>query len=369
MPFKILLLADINSTHTQKWALSLAEKGHHVGIFTFSKLKIDWINDKRNIQFFHIPSNESIPAMILKGLHPFDLPELKNVIKEFKPDIVHAHYATTYGFLGALSRFHPFVLSVWGSDVFSFPKTSFLHKWILKFNLSRADRICSTSNIMKEEIKLYTDKDITVIPFGIDLNVFKPLYARHVFKDDAIVIGTVKQLEKAYGLEYLIEAVALLKKRIKEYKINLLIVGGGSLEVELKEKAKDLGIQSNTIFTGYIPPVEIPYYQNMPTISVFPSLSESFGVSVAEAMACEKPVIVTNVGGLPEVVENNVTGLIVPPANAEKLAEAIETLVRDEQLRTKLGKQGRQRVERLYNWEHNLSSMIRVYEELAPSKK
>jgi len=245
---------------------------------------------------------------------------------------------------------------------------SALHKRIFKFNLRKADRLCSTSNTMKEEIRKYTNKDISVIPFGVDLNRFKPLPVHHVFKGDAIVVGTVKTLEKEYGLEYLIEAFALLKKRLKEYPLKLLIVGKGSLEMELKEKAQSLGIQGDVVFTGYISPIEVPFYQNMLTISVFPSLNESFGVSVVEAMACEKPVIATNVGGLPEVVENNVTGIIVPPANAEKLAEAMETLVRDEQLRTKFGKEGRQRVERLYNWNNNLASMSQIYQEVLSEK-
>ena len=83
-----------------------------------------------------------------------------------------------------------------------------------------------------------------------------------------------------------------------------------------------------------------------------------------EAMACEKPVIASDVGGLPEVIENNVTGLLVPPTNTEELAQAMEILVRDEQLRIKLGKQGRERVKKLYNWKDNLDSMIRIYEEL-----
>lgn len=368
MAYRILLLADINSTHTQKWALSLAAKGHEVGVCSFQKITLDWGTGKKNIQFFYVPTNEKVPTVLSKILYVFEVSLVKDVIKDFKPDILHAHYASSYGLMGALCRFHPYILSVWGSDVFEFPHKNSINRWILKFNLGKADRICSTSHTMKEEIKKYTDKDITVVPFGVDLNLFKPFHAPHVFRDDSIVIGTVKVLEKNYGLEYLIEAFALVLKRLKGIRINLLIVGSGSLELELKEKAQKLGVQAEVVFTGYISPPEIPAYQNMLSIAVFPSLSESFGVSAVEAMACEKPVIVSNVGGLPEVVENNVTGLIVPPANTEKLAEAIETLVRDEQLRIKFGKQGRQRVEKLYNWENNLDSMIHIYEEVLVEK-
>jgi L-malate glycosyltransferase len=363
--YKVLLLSDINSTHTQKWALSLAAKGIQVGLFSLHKKTSNWFKDKRNIQILYIPANEENSFKILTKLQfPFALPELKRALREFKPDILHAHYASSYGFLGALSGFHPFVISVWGSDVFNFPNISPIHKGIFKFNLRKANIICSTSRTMKEEIKKYTDKDISVIPFGIDLNIFKPFYAHHVFKDNAIVIGAVKTMEKEYGLEYLIESFAILLKRVKAYNVKLLIVGKGSLDSKLRGKVKDLNIEGDTVFTGYIPPAEIPFYQNMLTIAVFPSLSESFGVSVVEAMACEKPVVVTNVGGLPEVVENGVTGLVVPSADIEKLTEAMEKLIMDGELRNKFGKAGRQRVERLYNWENNLGSMIEIYHNL-----
>lgn len=362
---KILILGDANSSHILKWTSGIVSKGYPVKIFSLTPYSDGALKEKG------IEVRSSSYAGKNKLLYPLAIDEVWQLIKEYKPDIVHAHYASSYGLLGALSGFHPFVLSVWGSDVFDFPRISPLHKRIFKFNLKKADKICSTSNMMREEIKKYTDKDISVIPFGVDLNIFKPLYVHHVFEGNAIVIGTIKALEKKYGIEYLIGAFAILQKRIKGFSLKLLIVGKGSMDAILKEKVKDLGIQAETVFTGFVQPGEIPSYQNMLTIPVFPSIdnSESFGVAAVEAMACEKPVIVSNVGGLPEVVENNVTGLIVSPANAEKLADAMETLVKDEQLRIKLGKQGRQRVERLYNWENNLDSMIRVYAELPPKQK
>lgn len=359
---KILILGTADSPHTLKWALGIASKGYTVKIFSLTPYSGERLNEK-GIDI-HVTSY----AGKKKILYPLAIDELWQVINDFEPDIVHAHYASSYGLLGALSRFHPFVLSVWGSDVFDFPKISFIHKQVLKFNLRKADRICSTSQVMKEEIQKYTNKDITVIPFGVNLNAFKPMSVHHVFKQNSIVIGTVKTLEETYGIEYLIEAYALLRKRTKEYPLNLMIVGKGSLTSDLKAKVQELGIEGETIFTGYIPPAEVPYYQNMLTISVFPSIYESFGVATVEAMACEKPVVVTNAGGLPEIVEDNVTGLIVPPKNAEKLADAIETLLKNEQLRINMGKQGRQRVEKLYDWEKNLESMFHIYNEL-PAKK
>ena len=345
-----------------KWAKGVAASGYEVKLFSLTPYSQEELPENG----VEVHSYSSNPKN--KFMYPFALGELKDLIKEFKPDIIHAHYASSYGLLGALSRFHPFVISVWGSDVYEFPRKNLLQKGILKFNFKKADKICSTSHTMAKEIKKYTNKDIEVIPFGVDLDIFKPFSVHHVFDNDAIVIGTVKSLETGYGIEYLIDAFSKLQTRLKNHSIKLLIVGTGSLEKELKTKVKDMRIEGDTVFTGYIPPSSIPSYHNMLSISVFPSLSESFGVSVVEAMACEKPVIVTDVGGLPEVVENGVTGLIVPPADVRKLSEAMEALVKDEALRARLGKQGRQRVEKLYDWKNNLASMITVYEELLSGK-
>jgi glycosyltransferase involved in cell wall biosynthesis len=143
-----------------------------------------------------------------------------------------------------------------------------------------------------------------------------------------------------------------------------MIVGGGSLENKLKTLADNLSIGSKTIFVGKVPHQDIPKYHNMLDVSVSVSNSESFGVAIIEASACGKPVVVSNVGGLPEVVEDGVTGIIVPPRNAEATANAIERLVLNKELRLQMGKAGRERVKRLYNWDDNVKQMINIYKEI-----
>ncbi|MCD7873785.1 MAG: glycosyltransferase [Acidaminococcaceae bacterium] len=143
--------------------------------------------------------------------------------------------------------------------------------------------------------------------------------------------------------------------------LKLLIVGEGSQKTYLKKLAEDLGIAEDSVFTGKIVHSLVPVYDNMLSISVSVSNSESFGVAVIEASACEKPVVVSNVGGLPEAVEDGVTGLIVPPRNPEKTALAIEKLILDSSLRAEMGKAGRKRAFQLYNWHNNVQQMISIY--------
>ena len=210
---RVLLLADAHSIHTIKWAKSLCQKNIELGVFSLNKLDEDLYKED-NIEVFYFSDRNcrDRSSGFKKISYLKALPFLKKVIKKFKPDIVHAHYASSYGLLGALSGFHPYIISVWGSDVFDFPNISFLHKAILKYNLMQADTILSTSHVMAVETKKYTNKDIIVTPFGIDLDQFKPMKVASVFQDDDIVIGTVKTLEEKYGIEYLIRAFSIVQK-------------------------------------------------------------------------------------------------------------------------------------------------------------
>ena len=360
---KILFLSNPNSVHTIKWVKALAKNNIDIIVFGLGNLTVD---DYKNIQNIKI---EILNQDIIRNEGSFSkfkylkaLPKVKQIIKEFRPDIIHAHYATSYGLLGTLSGFHPFILSVWGSDVFSFPKKSFIHKTILKYNLKKADKILSTSYIMEQETKLYTDKDIEVTPFGIDMQQFKPTYTKEkLFKKDDIVIGTVKTLEEKYGIEYLIRAFKIISDKYKKLPLKLLIVGGGSLEYSLKKLTQELNIEDKTTFTGNVAFLDVPKYHNMLSVSVSVSNSESFGVAIIEASSCAKPVIVSNVGGLPEVVDNGVTGIVVNPRDPEDTAKAIKKLILDKRLSKRMGNNGRDRVNKLYNWKNNVKQMIDIY--------
>lgn len=363
---RVLILSDSNSPHTIKWAKSIAEKNISVGIFSIHKSNPDFYNGIKNIKIFDLgitreiqnkTENNISKIFYLKGVY-----RLKSILNNFKPDILHSHYASSYGLIGALSRFNPYLISVWGSDVFQFPNYSKLYKKILEFNLSKADKILSTSIALKKETEKYTSKDILITPFGVDTNIFKKTNVNSIFPNNDFIIGTIKTLEKNYGIEYLIRAFNLLKLKYNSAHLKLLIVGKGTQLGYLQDLVKSLNIQGDVVFTGYVNHNEIVKYHNMLDLSVFPSLEESFGVSVLEASACEKPVIVTNVGGLPEVVENNVTGFIIEKENIELLAEKMETLFLNKNLMKELGQNGRNKVKNEYEWDMCVDKMIKIYE-------
>ena len=367
---KVLLLSDINSSHTKKWAIELAGKGIEIGIFSLSSPKDNWNEQYKNISVFcplKLKHQVFQSGLINKLKYLKAIPLLKKIIKQYKPDLLHAHYASSYGLIGTFAKFHPYIVYVWGSDVFDFPHHNFLNKKLIAYVFSKADKIISISHIMAKEINKYTNKDITVIPFGVDIEKFKPFKAESIFNESDIVIGTIKTLETKYGIEYLIDAFKIVSGKYPHLPLKLMIGGSGSLDLFLKEKVKTLNISDKVVFTGQISLDKVPMYHNMISIFVQVSVldSESFGVSVVEASACAKPVVVSNVGGLKEVIDNEVTGLVVKAKNSEETAAAIERLINDKPFAKLLAENGREKVERLYSLADNVNSMVELYKTFA----
>jgi len=367
LKIRVLLLADPGSYHTIKWANALSEKGIEIFIFGLSGYNPE-IYKNKNVTVFSEELKHNIFKMqdgtFAKSIYLKTLPKLIKYIKQINPDIIHAHYASSYGLLGTLTRFHPYIVSVWGSDVYDFPRSSVIYKNIFKFNLHSADIILSTSNIMAEEISKYTSKEIIITPFGIDTEKFKPEKVESLFNENDVVIGTIKLLEKQYGIEYLLHAFSILKNDLKEFNLKLLIVGSGSEEEKLKKMTDELNIQNDTVFTGFIPNDDVHRFFNMMSIAVFPSIKESFGVSALEANACQKPVVVSDAPGFIEIIENKVNGLITKKCDVASLTYAIKTLITNNELRIKLGERGRDIVRKKYLLKDNIELMSNIYNKL-----
>ena len=146
---KVLLLSDSDSPHTLRWAKSLNTRGIGIGIFSLHKPNPRLYSDFPEIKLFSLHISRKIQdkaeTSLSKLVYLKAISEVKKAIDLFKPDIVHAHYASSYGLIGAMLNFHPYFVSVWGSDVFRFPKYSLFHKYIFKYTISRADKLFSIS--------------------------------------------------------------------------------------------------------------------------------------------------------------------------------------------------------------------------------
>lgn len=353
---KICYLADINSAHTHKFLNYFVKKGYDIHVISLGKgeyngVKVHSLDIEDNVMK---GKSEKGKVGYLKKIK-----KVKELINEIKPDILHAHYASSYGLLGALANYHPYIISVWGSDVYDFPIKSPIHKMIIKYNLKKADYILSTSNVMKKETEKYTNKEIKVTPFGVDINKFYP----NKIESDEIIIGTIKTLEEKYGVQYLVKAFKQVKEENKDLDIKLRIGGKGSQEDYLKNLCRELNIENDVTFLGFVKPDDVIKEFQRFDISVFPSTldSESFGVAAVESEACGTPVIVSNVGGLMESTKPNETSLVIEKKSVEDLAEKLNILVRDKDLRIKMGKAARKFVEDNYSLEKNFEHINKIY--------
>lgn len=358
---KICFLAGASSIHTVRWVNAMADIGHEVSLLTIHHSEMDEVDERVAVYKLKVKNKFGYYLNFL---------EAKCIIKKIKPDIVNVHYASGYGTLGRLLNFKPTLLSVWGSDVYLYPYQSKLNERTLKKNLHSADQIASTSRAMKVQTELFITPriPIAVTPFGIDLNCFKP--DRNI-QSNEIVIGTVKRLENIYGIDILIRAVSKLKKRLHNEgklelgeKVRLKIVGEGSELQSLMQLAKDEKINEITKFVGAVANIEVPNYLNQFDVYCAFSRSESFGVAVLEASACEVPVVVSGVGGLPEVVKDGETGFIVNHENLTEIVEKLYLLVTDKEKRIEMGRRALDFVSEHYDWDKNVTHMERVYDKL-----
>ena len=360
---RIALLGPANSIHLQRWAAALVARGHAVSVVSQHRVERWLLPERADVHW--------LPHEGQSGYFTNTL-ALRRHLASWRPDLLNVHYASGYGTTGALARFRPTLLSVWGSDVYDFPYESAVKGWLVRKILRRATAVASTSHAMAAQVRRLTPerRDIAVTPFGVDLARF----AAQPSPRGPLTIGIVKSLAAKYGVDLLLRAFAGLcadaDVRAAHPACRLLIVGDGPQHDELVRLAAQLGIAERTQFVGAVPHTDVPHWLRQLDIYAAPSRldSESFGVAVIEAGACGLPVVVSDAGGLPEVVAAGETGLVVPRDDVPALQAALKRLVLDAELRERLGRQGRAHVEREYEWGRCVDLMERCYADtIAPA--
>jgi glycosyltransferase involved in cell wall biosynthesis len=359
---KLCFLANANSIHSYRWIKYFADKGHEINWISLQKNEF---GDLKNVKFYLLKQYPTKFLDIILNAIP-----VKKLIKEIKPDILHAHYAGVNGILGALSGFHPFVLTAWGSDILVAGK-NFLTKPLIKLALKRADLITCDAEHMKETMmKLGVNPEkIKIIYFGVDTKKFCPgpkdkELIKKLGIENCPVVISLRNLEPIYDVETLIRAIPLVLKEVPSVKF--IIGGKGSEEEKLKNLAKELKISESVRFVGFIPNDELPKYLRTVDVYVSTSLSDAgISASTAEAMACGLPVIITKTGENEKWVKDGEGGYLIPIKNPKILAEKIIYLIKNEKLKKEFGKVNRTTIEEKNNYYKEMEKMEKLYEEIA----
>lgn len=364
---RICYIADASSIHTRKWVNYFAQKGHEVHL-------ISWRMGENYVEGVQLHLLTRLAPRIWTASQYLSaawwLVQTRKLVRMIKPDVLEAHFITVYGYLATASGFHPFVLTPWGSDMLVHPKRNPILRAFTKHTLRKADRIIWNSEIARAELLRLGAEPCKMrkIFHGIDTEQFNPHRRDDGLKKELWdnssppVIISIRNLRPIYSVDTLIRAMPLVLQQVPEAEF--VIGGDGEQKEYLQGVASSLGVSSNVRFVGFIPHDGLPKYLASSDIYVSTSLSDSYPVSLQEAMACGLAPVITDIPANREWVRDGENGFIVPVQNPEALAERIVYLLRNKALREKFGEVGRKIIMERAEYEREMEKMEGVYKEL-----
>ncbi|HCL90812.1 MAG TPA: hypothetical protein DHW70_05795 [Candidatus Atribacteria bacterium] len=377
--YKPLVNGVVTSISSLKEAYE--RKGHEV--YIFAPRVEDYLDQEKNVFRYRSVNLTS------KVKYPLPIPlsfRAKKVITEFNPDIVHFH--------------HPFLLSLpaimYGRKL-GIPKILTIHtqyeqyayyvspvpervtheaiKMIISNLAYKTDCITTPSASMKKIIENYGIKNrIEVVPNAIHLISFKEddelkrteIRKKYNLKENDKIILFVGRVASEKSIDKIIKALAIIKKR-NINKVKLLIVGGGKAMDELKQLARTLKVEEDVIFAGTVSYEEIQHYYKMAYVFTIASTTETFGIVTIEALASGVPVVAVKAPGAADILTDAVDGLLVDD-NVEKIANALEKIIKEPELREKLSR-GALKTSEKYSINTISEVMLNLYREVIEIKK
>jgi len=293
---------------------------------------------------------------------------------DVRPDVIHNHMyrAELVGTraaiaLGEVGHRRPYIVST----VHSSRVRSEEDREMLRVLTPQMDQLIAVSRMIEDKLvsEGRTSAPITRIYNGVDLSRYERVEAcctlpeEYGMEPGSQIVGVVARLEPEKGHPTLLEAWPLVLRAVPD--AYLLIVGEGSRREALEAQTRDLRIAHRVVFTGRRD--DVPAVTAALDVAVLPSYREAQGLSILEALALSRPVVASNVGGIPEMITDGVDGLLVPPHDADTLATAITRLLRDHPLADTLGRAGHDMVHDRFCIDLMVESVQAIYEEGARS--
>ncbi|RLF49722.1 MAG: hypothetical protein DRN20_01380 [Thermoplasmata archaeon] len=350
-------------SYVQALSMELAKRGHEIHIIT-SRLR----GYKRSEEIDGITVHR-VPTPIVLYNTPFSL-KVGAKIDEIDPHIVHAHTPPPITAYSAIVHCYrqriPSVLT-YHCDLEP-PSPSFIGNYLINTYkrlfigrmFKRASYLLLTTKSYAATSSTAWKYEFDVVPNAVDTKKFHPIEGenevRKKYRIRGYVVLFVGRLVRHKGVDYLIKSA----KYVPNAKF--LIVGDGNMRPYLEDLARKEGVKDRVIFAGKVKDEMLPEYYNAADVLVLPSISrlEAFGIVLLEAMACGKPVIATDIPGVRDVVDES-CGLLAEPMDEKDLADKINTILGDEGLREKMGKNARERVLRNFQWPDIATRIERIY--------
>lgn len=281
-------------------------------------------------------------------------------IRATNPDIILAQ-SFGMGMPALLCRFFlkkPFIVWGRGEDI---NNPDLFYKITIPIILQASHSILALTTNMQKKIKPITQKKTYIIPNGIDLREFNNSYINYNHRKNKKTILYIGRLHPIKGVEYLIIAMKKIHFQFPDIRLN--IVGDGIEKVKLKNMVGELELEDCVHFVGKVSHTDILHYLRNADVFVLPSISEGFPNVLLEAMACGLPIVATHVGGIPDIVHDQVHGFLVEPKNAEKIAEKISIILNDESLSDTFSSNNLRDVVK-YDYENVIEELAKVIDNI-----
>lgn len=354
--------------HVANLAQALAVQGHQVRVVTVRRNKSERLHDTfAGLKVTRLPQL-NVPKTLTTQYLAAATAVLIALRARGQADVVHYH---TYW----PDAFTAFVVNKFVPTIYTAHESRFLimseqgkFRGKLRLALKPFQGVLAPSTeLLNVARQLGVSSERSVfIPNAVDANKFSPGVARgslrslcHISPDNILILCP-RRLVPKNGVEYLIESLPSIRQRFE--KMTLVIVGDGPERQKLEARVAELGLQSSVVFLGNKANDDLPRFYADADIVAIPSLKEATSIAGLEAMASARAVVATNVGGLPEIIEDGVNGLLVPPRDPEALSQAIARLIETPGLRNQLGLAARSCVERKFTWEQVATETTRAYE-------
>ncbi len=364
---KVLYFSRDFTTHDQRFLTSLSETDYEVAYLRLENRQTRKPEEvlPKIIKIFQ-PLNHDSSFTFSKTWK--NLNQLKKIIHEFKPDIIHAGPIQTCAFLAALSGFSPLITMSWGSDILVDSNKNFLYKWITKKTLRKSDHFFGDCETVKNKaIDFGFQKDrITIFPWGIDLEKFIPgnnISLRNQLSwQDHFIILSLRSWEKIYGVDVVGRAFVEAVRELPD--IRLILLGDGSQREMIHEIITSSGVSDKVYFGGLIDQNNLPEYYQTADLYLSASYSDGSSVSLMEALASGLPTLVSDTPSNQEWVQEGENGWLFKVGDVEDLKRKISLIYDKREKLSEMRKQSRLTAENKADWPLNFQKLLQAYQKV-----
>ncbi|MDO5290673.1 MAG: glycosyltransferase [Pseudomonadota bacterium] len=341
----LCLLGDASSVHVQRWAREMQARGWRVSLVTARPAPLDGV-----AQTVLPPVRRSADWLFRAG-------RARQALARLKPDIVHAHYITSYGYLAARVARPPVVMTAWGSDLLLTPRQSRLKKWLTAWSLRQAQLVTGDSHDLLAAARALAPRvPVQLIHWGVDLGRFAPAPWADKPACEAV---SLRSWEPNYRIDCILRAFAQVRAACPQARLHLL--GGGSLEGDLRALAKDLQLQESVHWHGRLDDAGMAAVLARCKLSISVPQSDATSVSVLESMACGLALIASD---LPANREWLPPDTLVPAGDADALAACWLRLAQDDALAADHGARNAQHIAQHGDRRAQMDAMDAAYRRL-----